>query len=247
MRNGIAVLAVVLLVGLTTAGHSKNKHLLDAVQKRMTSLSHQAKRLFVKSDGEHALWQKLAAGAGLALITCTSMSCGATALRGNWQEQQHERSTEEIIGRHVHFVSEGQDYVGYVDDALAADEVSIDLYDGKVMSAKTHQVRGIRIETHPDEDQWVYIASEEEGKQYLFGMVGAVYDNNKYEVMVGGYVDHSNNMQKMESFRVVIVDYRDLLDTDEYLERTASAPEAANAVFIAFLLWLLIGTGGIGH
>ena len=214
MRSGIAVLTVVLLVGLTTAGHSGNNRLLGAVQKRMTSLSHKAKRLFVKSDGEHAVWQKLAAGAGLALITCTSMSCGGgTTLRGVVQEQHHERSPEEILGHHVHFVIEGKDYAGYVAEVTATDEVRIKLYDGNKMLVNTYQVRGVLIESHPDEYQWVYIASEEEGKQYLFGMVAAVYDNNKYEVMVGGYVDHDGYMQKMESSRAVIVDYKELSRT----------------------------------
>ena len=212
MRGGVVVLTVVALVGLTTAGHSKNKHLLDAVQKRMTSLSHQARRLFVKAEGTHALWQKLAAGAGLALITCTSMSCGGgTALRGVAQEQQYVRSPEEILGRHVHFVIEGRDYVGYVADATASDEVSIDLYDGNVMSAKTHQVRGVRIETHDDERRQVLIASGEEGKKFLHAFVVAVYDSNSYELMVGAYIDHDDQLRIMEFPYVIIVNFENII------------------------------------
>lgn len=212
MRGGVAVLVVVALVALATAGHSKNRHLLDAVQKHMTSLSHRAKRLFVKGAGEHALWQKLAAGAGLVLITCTNMSCGgSTALQGVAQGQQYVRSPEEILGRHVHFVFDGRDYVGYVADATAADEISIDLYDGNVVSAKTHQVRGIRIETHPDEQRQVLIASDEEGKKFLHAFVVAVYDSNSYELMVGAYIDHDDHMHVIEFPYVIIVNFENII------------------------------------
>ena len=214
MRSVVVLLTVVLLVGLTTAGHSRNNRLLDAVQKRMTGLSHKAKRLFVKSDGEHAVWQKLAAGAGLALITCTSMSCGGDTSRGVEQEQY---GLEEILGRRVHFVIEGKDYAGHVAEITASDEVRV-IYDGNVMSVKTHQVHGIRVERHPDEQWQVLIASEEEGIQYLYGMVTAVYDSNKYEIVVFIHIDYDNNMHNTESLYKVISDYERLLDADEILK-----------------------------
>ena len=193
MRSVVALLTVVVLVGLTTAGHSKNKPLLDAVQKRMASLSHQAKRLFVKGEGEHAVWQKLAAGAGLALITCTSMSCGV-ALRGVAQEQQYVRSPE---------------------------------------------MRDLLIEAHPDEDRGVVIASDEEGKQYLYGLVASVYDNDSYEVMVGAYMDHDNNLRKVESPYMTIVSSEDILEPAFNTQTTSSAPSGPHP-FIWFIFLLLL-------
>ena len=212
MRGRVAVLAVVALVGLDTTAHSKDRHLLGIAQKHIAHLSHRAKRLFVKGGGEHALWQKLAAGAGLVLITCTNMSCGGSAsLQGVAQEQQYVRSPAEILGRHVHFVIDGHDYVGYVANAIAADEISIDLYDGNAVSAKTHQVRGVRIETHPDKRRQVLIASDEAGKKFLHAFVVAVYDSNSYELMIGAYIDHDDHMHILEFPYVIIVNFEDII------------------------------------
>ncbi len=212
VRSGILVLATVALFGLATAGHSKNGRLFNAVQKRMTSLSQGAKRLFIKGDGEYALAQKLVAGASLMLIACTGgISCGGSALLGVTQEQQYVRSPEEILGRHVHFVINGRDYVGYVADAPASDEVSIDLYDGSIMSAKISQVRGVRIEMHHDEQRQVIIAGHEKGRELLHAFVIAVYDSGAYELLVGAYVDHDGNVQVMKFPYVVITSFENII------------------------------------
>ena len=206
------MLAVVALLGLATAGHSKNVRLLNAVQQRMASLSHGAKRLFVKGDGDYALVQKLAAGAGLALLACTSISCGGSAaLRGVAQQQQYVRSPAEIFGRHVHFVIDGHDHVGYVYSATAADEVSIDLYDGNIVTAKTNQVRGLRIDLHADERRQVIIDTNEEGRKSLHGFVVAVYDSNYYEIMIGAYADFESNLHMMEFPYVVVIHYDEII------------------------------------
>ena len=187
MRSSVLVLALVALFGLTTVGHGKNVRLLDAAQKRIASLSHGAKRLFINGDGDYALLKKLYVGASLAIIACTQISCGGgAALQGVTQQQQYVRSTEEIIGRHVHFVADGRDYVGYVSESTNTNKVEIDLYDGSIMEIKTSQVRGIRIETHHDEGRQVTIPTNEEGKKFMHGFVVGVYDSNYYELMIGG-------------------------------------------------------------
>ena len=210
MRSGLLVLT--LLVGLASVGYSKNGHVLNKVQQRMMSLSHKAKRLFVKGDSKHALWQQLAVGTGLAILACTNIGCGGgAALRGVTQEQQYVRSPEEIMGRHVHFFSEGKDYVGYVADALDSDEVSIDLYDGSIMDIKTHQVRGLQIELHHDEGRQVVLASREEGQQFLHAFVVTVYDSNYYELMVGAYVDYVGNLHVMDHPYVIITHFDNIV------------------------------------
>ena len=210
MRGGMWVL-VLLLLSLTTTGHSKNGRLFDALHKRMASLSHGAKRLFVKGEGEYALVQKLAAGAGLALLACTSISCGgSTALQGVAQQQQYVRSPAEIVGRHVHFVSEGQDYVGYVHSAVGANTLSINTYDGGTLEVESDAVLGVRIENHADERRQVVIPTEEEGEKFRHGFVIAVYDDNFYEVMIGAYVNHDDVLRIIEFPYVIIINYDEI-------------------------------------
>ena len=211
-RSGVLVLAMVLLLGLASGGYGKNARLLDKVHKRIANIAHGTKRLLIKGDGEHALLQKLVAGAGLAILVCTSVSCGGSAaLRGVEHQQQYVRSAEEIMGRHVHFVSEGHDYMGYVTDAPASDEVSIDLYDGHIMTVKTSQVRGIRLDTHQDERLQVILNSTEEGQKFRHAFVVAVYDDNFYELVVGAYMDHNGNMVMMEFPYVIITHFDDIV------------------------------------
>ena len=213
MRSSVLVLALVALFGLTTIGHGKNVRLLDAAQKRIASLSHGAKRLFVNGDGDYALVKKLYAGAGLMLLACTNMSCGGgIVLQGVTQQQQYVRSPEEILGRHVHFVAEGRDYVGYVADSPNTDEISIDLYDGNIMEAKTSQVRGIRIDMHDDRGRQVITDTNEEGKKIMHGFVVEVYDSNYYEIMIGAYIDFNNNLRIMEFPYIVVIPYDEITD-----------------------------------
>ena len=212
MRSSVLVLALVALFSLTTVGHGKNVRLLDAAQKRIASLSHGAKRLFVNGDGDYALVKKLYMGASLMLIAC-NMSCGGgIALQGVTQQQQYVRSPEEILGRHVHFVAEGRDYVGYVADSPNSDEVSIDLYDGSIMKAKTSQVRGIRIDMHDDGGRQVIIDTNEEGKKFMHGFVVTVYDSNYYEIMIGAYVDFDNTLRIVEFPYIVVIPYDEITD-----------------------------------
>lgn len=212
MRNGVLALAMVALFGLANVGYSKNVRLLDAVQKRATSLSQGVKRLFVNDSGKHALWQQLATGAGLAIIACTSINCGGSvALQGVAQEQQYVRSPEEIIGRYVHFVSEGKDYIGYVDEATNSDEVEIDLFDGSIMTVKTKQVRGVMIEEHHDEGRQVILKSAEEGQIFLHAYVAKVYDSNYYELFVGAYIDNDGEMNLMEFPYIIVTHFNNII------------------------------------
>ena len=210
-RSGVLVLAIVLLLGLASGGYGKNARLLDKVHKRIANIAHGTKRLLIKGDGEHALLQKLVASAGLAILVCTNISC-YVYLGGGEGQQQYLHSAEEIMARHVHFVSEGHHRVGYVAVGdPASDEVNITLYDSSIMTAKTSQVRGVRLDTHRDEWRQALLDSTEEGQKFLHASIVAVYDDNFYELMVGAYLDHNDNMVKMESPYVIITHFDDIV------------------------------------
>ncbi len=216
MRIGSCVLALASLLLSSTAdtGYGKQGNLqLAKGRKRLTKVTQKLTQFVVKGQGSHVSRQKLIAGAGLALLMCTShLSCGGgTALRGVALQQQYVRSPEEIVGRHVHFVSGGRDYVGYVADALASDEVSIDLYDGSIMTAKTDQVRGIRIDAHHDEHRQVMLTSHDKDKKFWHGLVVAVYDSNFYELMIVAYIDSEGNLHTIVSPYVIITHFDNIL------------------------------------
>ena len=213
MRSSVLVLALVALFSLTTVGHGKNVRLLDAAQKRIASLSHGAKRLFVNGDGDYALVKKLYMGASLAIIACTQMSCGGgAALQGVTQQQQYVRSPEEILGRHVHFVADGHDYVGQVAESTNTNTVEIDLYDGSIMEIKTSEVRGLHIEEHHDEGRQVKLNSAEEGQTFLHAYVVKVYDSNYYELFVGAYYDNAGELQFTEFPYVIVTHFDNIVE-----------------------------------
>ena len=212
MKKCLVVLAI-LLFGLASESYGNNNmRLLSRAKNRIASLAQGTKQLFLKSEGKHALWQKLAMSAGIAILACTSINCGGgTALRGvSQQHQQYVRSPAEIMGRHVHFVSEGRHYIGYVHERIANDEVSIDLYDGNILNIKTDQVLGLRINDHPDERRQVLVETSEEGKTFLHAFVAAVYDDNYYELVVGAYVDDYDQMTALDSPYVILIYKKDI-------------------------------------
>ena len=203
---------VTLVLALVTTAHGKNGRLTDTARQRLASLAGHVKQALGSSNS--ALVQKLVTGAGIVVITCANISCSSNslALHGVAQQQhQYVRAPEELLGRHVHFVVDGVDHIGYVTEAVSTNEVNIDLYDGVIVTVDTKQISGVRINEHPDERRQVLVRSDIEAVTSLHGFVLAVYDNGYYEIMVGAYVDANDNLQMLDNHRTILVPFAEIL------------------------------------
>ena len=224
-KSRVLVFAAALLLAFgSDAFGSNNSRLLSRVKQRLaTVIPNSVKQVFLRGENKHSLVQQLLMGAGLAVMVCTMPSCGllgpssqgGIVLQGVApQQQDYVRTPEEVLGRHVHFIFEGKDQVGYVADAISATVISIDLYNGSIVDIETKQIKGLRIDEHDDEGKQVIIANNREGQpDRLHAFVLSVYDSSYYELMVGGYINDNDRLTIIEHPYVIVIPYREIDST----------------------------------